>query len=168
MKEKKFIAMSQPTFLPWSGYFDLIDSVKNFVFLNDAQFSKLSWHSRNKIIINNKTSWISLPVFHKSNDQLINDTLIISNKKNLNKILKTIKQNYSKTKFYNIYSDEFENKLLKCFSFKFLDEFNIEIIKWIIDKIGIKTKVFKSSDLKINEARSNRIIKICEKFKTKN
>lgn len=82
--------MSQPTFLPWSGYFDLIDSLENFVFLDDAQFSKLSWHSRNKIIINNKTSWVSLPVFHKSNDQLINDILIVSNKKIQIKFLKLL------------------------------------------------------------------------------
>jgi hypothetical protein len=43
------IAISQPTYLPWIGYFDLIDQVDRFVLLDDAQFVKQSWDQRNRI-----------------------------------------------------------------------------------------------------------------------
>ena len=48
MEKKGLISISQPTFLPWSGYFDLIDSVEKFVFLNDVQFSRQSWQQRRR------------------------------------------------------------------------------------------------------------------------
>ena len=44
-------AIMQPHYFPWSGYFNLISKVDNFVFLDDAQFSKDSWQVRNKILI---------------------------------------------------------------------------------------------------------------------
>lgn len=168
MEKENFIAMSQPSFFPWSGYFDLIDSVNTFVFLNDAKFSKQSWQIRNKIFVNKKSSWINLPVVNKSSSQLINETKIINSKNTIKKILKTISQNYSKSKYYKTYYDEFEKKLIECSNYEFLDDLNIEMIKWFLKKIEINTQIFKSSDLNINGNRSLRISKICEKFKTYN
>lgn len=168
MKKEKFIAMSQPCFFPWSGYFDLIDSVNIFVFLNDAKFTKQSWQVRNKIFINKKISWINLPVINNSSSQLINETKIFNSKNNIKKILKTISQNYSKSKYYKTYYDDFESKLIECSNYEFLDDLNIEIIKWFLKKIEIKTQIFKSSELDINGTRSIRISKICERFETSN
>tara|TARA_B100001093_G_scaffold519933_1_gene611522 strand:+ start:5705 stop:6445 length:741 start_codon:yes stop_codon:yes gene_type:complete len=168
MEKENLIAISQPSFFPWSGYFDLIDSVNIFVFLNDVKFSKQSWQIRNKIFVNKKSTWINLPIVNDSSSQLVNETKIINNKNNINKILKTISQNYSKSKYYKTYYDEFEKKLIECSNYKFLDDLNIEMIKWFLKKIEIKTQIFKSSDLDINGNRSFRISKICEKFKTFN
>ena len=58
-------AIMQPTFFPWSGYFCLINEVDKFIFLDDAQFSKGSWHNRNKIFLANKVSWLTLPIKKK-------------------------------------------------------------------------------------------------------
>jgi len=43
------IAIAQPTYLPWLGYFDLIDQVERFVVLDSVQFEKQSWQQRNRI-----------------------------------------------------------------------------------------------------------------------
>ena len=43
------VAISQPTYLPWLGYFDLIDQVDRFVVLDNVQFEKQSWQQRNRI-----------------------------------------------------------------------------------------------------------------------
>ena len=66
------IAVMQPTYLPWSGYFNLIANVKDFVFLDDVQFSKSSWHNRNRINEFGDVKWITVPVSHASH-QLINE-----------------------------------------------------------------------------------------------
>ena len=47
-------SIMQPTYLPWSGYFNLIYNTDIFIFLDDAQYSKGSWHNRNLIINNSK------------------------------------------------------------------------------------------------------------------
>ena len=59
------VALMQPTFLPWSGYFALIDAADVFVFLDDFQFQRRSWHHRNRIFAApGKTAWITVPVAH--------------------------------------------------------------------------------------------------------
>ena len=45
----KTVAIMQPTFLPWLGYFDLMDQVDTFIFLDNVQFEKQSWQQRNRI-----------------------------------------------------------------------------------------------------------------------
>ena len=59
------IGISQPTFLPWSGYFGLIDYVNQFIFLDDVQFDKRSWQQRNYIYLDNKNYLLTLPVISK-------------------------------------------------------------------------------------------------------
>ncbi len=55
----------QPTFLPWQGYFALIGMSDIFVFLDDAQFVRQSFHHRNRLFAARaRVDWISLPVAH--------------------------------------------------------------------------------------------------------
>ena len=166
MKEK--IGCSQPTFLPWNGYFDLIDSVDVFIFLDDAQFVRRSWHQRNKIIHNSKNIWITLPVVKKHQTTPINQTTIFEQSKD-NKILKTIEHAYAGSKYFDIYFDEFKKKFNDSLKLCYLDKINIEIIKWFIYKIGIKTKLYNSSELNLaNKERSLKLAEICQKFNCSN
>ena len=59
------IAIMQPTFLPWIGYFKLISEVDTFIFFDDAQYSKSSWHNRNRILVKNHINWLTLPIKKK-------------------------------------------------------------------------------------------------------
>ena len=61
-------AIMQPTYLPWIGYFDLIDSVDSFVFFDDAQVLKRSWGVRNRILTQNGETFLTVPlVGHSQN-----------------------------------------------------------------------------------------------------
>jgi hypothetical protein len=70
----KRLAVMQPTFLPWLGYFALMDAVDVFVLLDDVQFSKQSWQSRNRIKGSNGPVMLSLPVSRAQSKPLIMDT----------------------------------------------------------------------------------------------
>ena len=62
------IAILQPHFLPWLGYFDLIKRVDGFVYLDDVQYISREWKNRNRIRKtpkSNETSWLSVPVEEK-------------------------------------------------------------------------------------------------------
>ena len=63
----KKIAISQSNYIPWRGYFDLINSVDEFVFFDEVQYTRRDWRNRNKIIINNKEKWLTVPVNSKGN-----------------------------------------------------------------------------------------------------
>ena len=56
------IAILQSNYLPWTGEFELIDSVDKFVFYDNVQFTKQDWRTRNKIKTDNDNLWLSVPI----------------------------------------------------------------------------------------------------------
>jgi WbqC-like protein family len=56
------LAIMQPYFFPYIGYFQLIAAVDVFVVYDDVQFIKNGWINRNRILLNKSASWITLPV----------------------------------------------------------------------------------------------------------
>jgi hypothetical protein len=150
----------QPSYLPWSGYFNLIAESNVFVFLDDAQLQKNSWHNRNRILVNHSPHWITVPVSRKSLSQTINETTIDSRQNWKQKHIKLLGQTYSKHPF----SEDVRQicEVLEAHNFNTLAELNIYLIKFIMSKIGIETKVLLSSELNIIGKRTDRIVSIVE------
>ena len=140
------IAISQPTFLPWQGYFALIDYVDEFIFLDNVQFVKRSWMQRNKIKSNNKELLITVSVETKGKRfQSIKEVKINNRHYDCNKILKTLYNNYSKSRYFQEYFEEIEIVFLKnkdC-----LYSLNTNLIKTISKQIGIKTNFLSGANL---------------------
>ena len=76
----------QPNFLPWIGFFDMVNMCDKFVFLDDVKVSKNSWINRNKIKTKNGLEWIKLPIKNNQN-KLINKLEIYNEKKFLKKLI---------------------------------------------------------------------------------
>ena len=86
------IAISQPTYLPWQGYFALIDYVDEFIFLENIQFNKRSWQQRNKILNNGKEILLTIPVKTKGKfNQKICEVELENFEKNKTKQILSIK-----------------------------------------------------------------------------
>jgi len=162
------IVISQPTYLPWSGYFDLIDRSSIFVFLDDVQFERRSWQQRNRIISKNEYLTISVPVQKKGKrSQLIKDVKIV-NYNFKNKHISSIKNCYSKSKFFSNYFEEIKNIFDKNENTQYLVDLNINLIKWLCNKIGIKTVFMRSSELDVSGKKSEKLINICLKLNKNN
>ena len=141
------IAISQPTFLPYGGYFALIESVEQFIFLDDVQFDKRSWQQRNILSINGKPKFITIPVETKNKfNQNINSVKIDYKHFNVEKFLKTIELNYKKEPFFDEVFHEIKKIFLK--RHEMLSELNIELIKMICIYLGINTSIILSSNFK--------------------
>ena len=154
----------QPHFFPWSGYFNLINKVDYFVFLDDAQFSKQSWQSRNIIFINDNKKWISIPLENSTISLKINEKKISNKYDWKKKISKTIRQFFLKHEYFN----DLEELLIYFESLDeiYLSDFNIKIINFILDKMKINTKIFTSSKFNLKLKRTEKIVKILEKLKS--
>ncbi len=157
-------AIMQPHFFPWSGYFNLINKVDYFVFLDDAQFSKQSWQSRNIIFINDNKKWISIPLENSTISLKINEKKISNKYDWKKKISKTIRQFFLKHEYFN----DLEELLIYFESLDeiYLSDFNIKIINFILDKMKINTKIFTSSKFNLKLKRTEKIVKILEKLKS--
>ena len=79
------VSISQPTFFPWIGYFNIIKKSDVFVFLDTVKFEKHSWQMRNRLKevskINESVVWIRIPTKIEKEDTLIKDVLIDNTRK---------------------------------------------------------------------------------------
>lgn len=105
------IAVMQPYFFPYIGYWQLINSVDIFIIYDDVNFIKRGYINRNNILINNVEHLLTLALIKSSQNKKINEILIGENNK---KILRTIEQSYLKAPFFHdifpIIEDIFSNK----------------------------------------------------------
>lgn len=91
------VAVMQPYFFPYIGYFQLIKAVDTFVFYDDVNFIKNGWINRNRILSNRQASYFTLQLKDASSFKLINE---ISFNDNRNKLLKSIAVSYSKSPYF--------------------------------------------------------------------
>ena len=148
------IAISQPTFLSWQGYFALIDYVDLFVFFDNVQFVKRSWIQRNKIKSNNKELFLTIPVKTKGKRfQKIKEVEIDYDHFNYDKFLKTLKENYKNARYFEKYFHEIEKIIKK--KDKYLSNLNISLIKKICHLMGIHTKFQNSSEIEGSDKFKN-------------
>jgi hypothetical protein len=70
------IAIMQPYLFPYLGYFQLIHAVDAFVFLDDVAFIKKGWINRNKLALNGKATWFSVPLEKQSQNRTICNTRV--------------------------------------------------------------------------------------------
>lgn len=158
-------AIMQPTYLPWVGYFDLINRSDIFVFFDDVQFVKRSWQQRNRIILNGQEKMLSIPVLSKGKfKQNINETMADDSQNWKNSHLSTIKLAYSK----HPYGKEVIALIERCYneSSSNLSDINTTFIIEISREIGLDTKFLLSSNLKSLGRKSDYLLSICKELES--
>ncbi|NQT81149.1 MAG: WbqC family protein [Candidatus Aminicenantes bacterium] len=153
------VAIHQPQYLPWLGYFDKIDRSDVFIFLDNVQFKKNEWQNRNKIKTSEDWQWLSVPVIHRFTQKIyeveINNT-VQWGRKHLNALV----TNYSKAPFFKEYIGFFEQAYAQ--DWNNLVDINIHIIKYLTMVLGIlDKKLVLASELDTREEPTERLIDIC-------
>ncbi len=158
----KKIAILQSNYIPWKGYFDIINSVDEFVFYDTEQYTKRDWRNRNKIKTPNGSIWLTIPVNVKGKYyQSIDETTVTDNtwrRKHWNSIV----SNYSKAKYFKQYKELFYNLYLSSDE-KLLSQINFKFIKVINEILGIKTKLNWSKSFNPQGEKSIKLLDICKK-----
>lgn len=168
----KTIGILQPSYLPWLGYFDYIDRCDAFVFLDTVQYDKHGWRNRNKIKTKDGWQWLTVPVLTKNRmGQLVKDVKIDNTQNWKETHLKSIEQNYSKTKYFNDYIDIFhriylEKDFMGSGTLSFVAN---NVINFISTRMGIgvsSERFLSAAFLNIEELDRNiRLLKICQHHK---
>jgi hypothetical protein len=157
----KKIAIVQSNYIPWKGYFDMINMVDEFILYDDVQYTRRDWRNRNKIKTPQGLKWLTIPVEVKGKYfQKINETKI-SEKNWGKKHWESIKFNYSKAKCFKEYKDIFEYLYLNCDEI-YLSQINFKFINVINEILGIKTKIRWSSEFDLVDGKSERLLGICK------
>ncbi|MFS0574916.1 WbqC family protein [Sporosarcina sp. 179-K 3D1 HS] len=138
------VAIHQPNYLPWIGYFDKLDQVDKFVLLDKAAHSKSGFINRNKIKTPQGELWLSVPL--KNKEKPVSELQIANDTNWLQRHWKSIEANYKRSPYWDTYKDG----LQKIYHDKWthLAPLNIALILHLKEALQIKTDILLESDLK--------------------
>ena len=110
----KKIAILQSNYIPWKGYFDLINLVDEFILYDDMQYTRRDWRNRNKIKTPSGLQWLSIPVINKGKFyQKINETEVLDHD-GCHDHWRAISLNYCKAPFFKEYEDRIRSVYEAC------------------------------------------------------
>lgn len=159
------VAIMQPYFLPYIGYWQLLTAVDKYIIYDDVNYIKNGWINRNRILSGNTTQWLTLKLDKASSNKLINEIELLKDEVYKKKIFKTIEQVYKKAPYYLETCELLKEVILfpELNTAKFLEN----SIKKICNYLDIKTEIILSSSLpKNNDLKGEKkVIEICKKLK---
>jgi hypothetical protein len=156
-------SIHQPNFLPWQGYFYKIANSDIFVLFDTVQYTKNGYQNRNLIKTPQGALWLTVPVLGKGKfGQATNEVSVNNNLEWGPKIWKTIHQNYRKAKYFNLYSDYFEEIFSK--EWELLNDLNTTLLIKIIDWLEISTPIKRASEMNVAGKSSELLVNICKEL----
>lgn len=159
----KKVGIMQPYFMPYIGYFKLINFCDEFVVYDNIKYTKKGWINRNNLLINNESKLFSIPLL-KDSDFLNISQREVSSTFEPEKLLNLVSSSYSKSpEFSNVYT------LLKnCLFYESnnLFDFIFYSINEICNYLNIKTKLHISSNIDIdhNLKSADKVLSLCKKL----
>jgi hypothetical protein len=153
-------AIMQPTYLPWLGYFALMDRVDVFVFLDSVQFDRRSWQQRNRIKGANETLLLTVPVYKKGlREQHISKVLINREAGFPERHKRSIELNYARAPYFDRYGATLIELLGRPYTL--LADLTIALIEWLSAQFGITTRCLRSSGLNATGHKAELLADIC-------
>lgn len=152
------VAIHQPNFIPWLGYFRKMVESDVFIMLDNVQYTKNSFINRNKIKTPQGDMWLTVPVAFKFGE-LINEVKINNESNWRKRHLKTLEMDYKKTEFF----EQIVGLIEEIYYYKDwqnLCEFNTALVKSIAFYLGLDKKIVNASDLKVHGKSTELLIQI--------
>lgn len=160
----KKIAVMQPYIFPYIGYFQLMNEVDTFVAYDNIQFTKKGWIHRNRILVNGKDQYITIPLRKDSEYLNINERFLSDDiEKEKIKIINRIKGAYSKATYFKDVFPLIESIL--NYQDRNLFNFVFNSLKVFKSYLNINCNLIISSDLGFNIEEylgQDKVIEICK------
>lgn len=151
-------AIIQSNYLPWKGYFDIINDADVFCFYDEMKYTKNDWRNRNKIYSKNGLHWLTIPINKDAVKQKISEVRLEDSAwQNLH--YTTLVNSYSRASYFS-QLEFFLNDFYKDHTWNYLSELNQYSIKKIAEYLGIKTKFVNSKDYDLRGDRIERLINL--------
>ena len=161
------LAIMQPYFLPYLGYWQLLNAVDAFVLYDNIKYTKKGWINRNRILSHGKIETVSLPLTKSSDfDQIFQKKLVPNFSEESDKLKRKIVAAYAKAPCFIDGQSLFEASTPRHTHNLF--EFLIFSIKAVAQILGIQTQIIPSSKLPLNHELKGqeRVLEICKYFET--
>jgi hypothetical protein len=156
----KRLAVIQSSYIPWKGYFDLIRAADQFVLLDDVQFTKRDWRSRNRIKTKDGGAWLSIPVQTSGRYLQRIEDVTVSDPAWAVRHWSTIQRSYAQTPFFDAIAPFLEPLYMNPVSNR-LSLINRAFLVTICGLLGITTPMEWSSAYRTRAGRNERLVDLC-------
>ncbi len=160
----KVVAIHQPQYVPYLGYFHKIKHCDVFVHLDHVAYQPKGFHSRNKIKGLQGEQWLSVPVNGSQNDRIIDVCIDPTARKWREKHWKTLKANYARAPYFKQYAPELEALYLGSEGHHQLSSVNQSFSDWAMSALGIATPTRVSSGMDAGGASTDLLISLCRQL----
>lgn len=155
------LAIMQPYFFPYIGYFQLIYAIDKFVFYDDVNFIKGGWINRNKLFLGGSVKYFTIPLAGASSFEKINKTRIQNADMWVASLLSSIRQSYAKAPYFEQVNYLIEGILRDHDGY--LSTIARNSVLSTTQYLGLKRNFVRSSSIYMNEQKKgvDRVLDIC-------
>ncbi len=154
------VAIVQSSFIPWKGYFDLVNLADELILLDHVQFTRRDWRNRNRIKTSDGPRWLTIPVHVKGRyDQRIDQTRV-SDPAWPARHWRTIEQSYGHAERFAEHAGELERLFLETDE-SLLSRINPRFLTAICGLLGIRTTISWSTNYDVRGRRTETLLGLC-------
>jgi WbqC-like protein family len=157
----KTVAIVQSNYIPWKGYFDLINQVDEFVLYDDRQYTRRDWRNRNRIKTASGPVWLTIPVQVKGRYHQRIDETLVSDPEWRGRHWQTLQHSYGKAPFFAAVRDRLEPLYRESGETR-LSAVNRAFLEALCELLGIETTLSWSTDYDVDASdRVERLLALC-------
>jgi WbqC-like protein family len=162
MTKTKTIAILQSNYIPWKGYFDIIAAVDEFLIFDEAQFTRRDWRNRNRIIIDGRLHWLTIPVSSKGRFNAPIAEMEVSERGWAEKHWRSIQHAYGKAPFFSLHGPPLEKLYEQAAKLPLLTEINELFLRGIATLLDLAPEFRHTSQIpRQAQSPTGRLVEIC-------
>ena len=160
------IVILQSNYIPWKGYFDLMNSADIFVMYDEVQFTRRDWRNRNKIILDGKPHWLTIPVESKGEYEIPIREVKVSDHRWAKKHWSSIYHAYGKAEHFGSYEEKLAEAYETAGELTYLSDINELFLGMLSGFLDIGTALEHSHKIPtISTNPTQRLVEICKASK---
>jgi WbqC-like protein len=162
MRLAKSIVILQSNYLPWKGYFDLMASVDEFLIFDEVQYTRRDWRNRNRIVVQGKVQWLTIPVRTKGQYLEAIERIEIDGHDWAPKHWETIRHAYKRADFFAQYESTLQDAYERAAKLALLTEVNELFLRRLSEIIDLNKPLLRTSAApRTSEQPTDRLVEIC-------
>ena len=157
----KSVAIVQSCYVPWKGYFDLVNSVDEFILYDDRQYTRRDWRNRNRIKTAQGVKWLSIPVKTKGKYAQRIDETEVSDQRWAELHWQTLTHAYARAPYFDLYRETLEVLYRGCGE-TCLNIVNRRFLEAFCELLGVDTPLAWSTDYAAEGSKTERLVSLCQ------
>lgn len=162
--KKKLCAIAQSNYIPWKGYFDLINIVDEYIIFDSVQYTRRDFRNRQLIQTPQGLKWLSIPVQTKGNYFASIDQMKVCNSSWAENHWKTLEHSYKRAPHFKAFEGPIKSTYERASKETYLSQINFLFLQTFCSLLDIKTKLSFDRDYQIEDGKSYRLLSLCRQI----